>query len=120
MNQDFTLSYPTQGAKAIVYSVSSVQLLPIKSDDGSDARLIVAEGEVISTGWTNPKLLPYTYTQEPPDGIWDFVFAADPPRDISSPMLTPIRVKHTVTDVPEGFWGVRVHAATNSVETATQ
>lgn len=99
-----------------VHAVKNVSLSLIKTDKGADALLIVAEGEVSSTGWTNPQLVPYTYVQPPSDGTWDFAFAADPPQGISRPVLTPIRAEFIVTNVPDWLTGVRVHAETNCKE----
>lgn len=96
-----------------VYSVTSVSL----TNSGPNDLLIVAEGMVPSEGWTNPRLISYVYIQPPPDGIWDFNFAADPPSETSNPMLTSITAEQVVKNVPDSFKGVRVHAATNSMVT---
>ena len=101
---------------ALVQTVKEVSLSLIKTDKGADALLIVAEGEVSSTGWTNPQLVPYTYMQPPSDGTRDFAFAADPPQGISRPVLTPIRAEFIVTNVPDWLTGVRVHTETNCKE----
>ncbi len=98
-----------------VHAVKNVCLSFIKTDRGVDALLIVAEGEVTSTGRTNPELVPYIYVQPPPDGTWDFAFVADPPQENSQPGLT-LSAKYIVTDVPDWLTGVRVHAKTNSKE----
>lgn len=74
---------------------------------------VLASGTVPSAGWSNPQLLPYTYVQAPPDGIYDFDFVATPP-EISAPVISPIRVR---TIIPgEGIKGIRVHASLNSKE----
>jgi hypothetical protein len=71
-------------------------------------------GTVPSTGWSNPQLLPYTYVQAPPDGIYDFDFVATPPRAISAQVISPIRLR---TILPgQGVKGIRVHASLNSRE----
>ena len=101
---------------ALVQTVKEVSLSLIKTDKGADALLIVAEGEVSSTGWTNPQLVPYTCVQPPSDGTREFAFAADPPQGISQPVLTPIRAEFIVTNVPDWLTGVRVHAKTNCQE----
>jgi hypothetical protein len=72
---------------------------------------ITAFGTVPTTGWTNPQLIPYTYIQAPPDGIYDFDFVATPPKDISAQVISPIRVRAVVP--AEGIKGIRVHASTN-------
>lgn len=111
MSQEFNLQNHIEGGSAVVYSVDSVSL----TNSGPNDLLIVAEGIVTSEGWTNPRLMSYVYIQPPPDGIWDFVFGADPPSEISNPMPTPITAKQVVMNVPDSFKGVRVHAATNSM-----
>lgn len=71
-------------------------------------------GTVPSTGWSNPQLIPYTYVQAPPDGIYDFDFVATSPRDISTPVISPIRVRNTLSG--QGVKGIRVHASLNFKE----
>ena len=98
--------------------LTRVSLRPQEGDDSNGTFLIVAEGEVNSSGWSNPRLLPYTYVRSPEDGMWGFDFVADAPSGISRPVLTPIRAEYLMKEVPEGFNGVRVHAATNFKEAA--
>ena len=100
-----------------VHAVKKVSLSRSKTDSGADMLLIVAEGEVASAGWTNPELVPYTYVQPPPDGIWEFSFYAEPPEGTSRPVVTPIEATYVMKEVPGGLKGVRVFAETNSVET---
>lgn len=102
---------------AVVYSVTNVSLHSQESDDNNNTFLIRAEGEVTSSGWRNPRLHPYTYVQPPVDGIWDFSFVADAPGGTSRPMLTPVSAEYVMQELPAGFLGVRVHGATNNVET---
>lgn len=71
-------------------------------------------GTVSSAGWSNPQLMPYSYIQAPPDGIYDFDFVATPPQEPVALIISPIRVK---TVIPaEGIKGIRVHASLNSKE----
>lgn len=75
---------------------------------------ITVLGTVPSPGWSNPQLVPYTYVQAPPDGIYDFDFVATPPPDIVTKVITPIRTR---TEVPAaGIKGVRIHASLNVKE----
>lgn len=68
-------------------------------------------GTVPSPGWTNPQLIPFTYVQAPPDGIYDFDFVATPPIGIITKVISPIRLR---TDLPgEGVNGIRIHASLN-------
>ena len=71
-------------------------------------------GTVQSPGWSNPQLVPYTYVQAPPDGIYDYDFVATPPTDVTSKAITPIRLR---TELPaEGVNGLRIHATQNFLE----
>ncbi len=51
---------------------------------------IFAYGEARSLGFTEPTLIPYVYVMPPPDGIYDFDFAATPPGGIAGQVVTPI------------------------------
>jgi hypothetical protein len=76
---------------------------------------ITATGTVPTAGWANPQLVPYTYIQAPPDGIYDFDFVADPPEDIVAQVVTPIQANYQWRNSPAGLKGIRIHASTNSV-----
>ena len=101
---------------ALVHSVTEV-LLSTNNDVNPGALVIAAVGEVSSSGWKNPGLSAHVYVQPPPDGIWEFSFYAEPPEGTSRPVVTPIEATYVMPEVPGGLKGVRVHAATNSVET---
>ena len=71
-------------------------------------------GTTPSPGWTNPHLVPFTYVQAPPDGIYDFDFVATPPTGIVTKVISPIRLQ---ADLPgEGVNGIRIHASLNFKE----
>ena len=75
---------------------------------------VTVYGTTSSPGWTEPQLVPYTYVQDPPDGIYDFDFMAIPPTGIITKVVSPIRL---VVNLPgEGVNGIRVHATLNSRE----
>lgn len=117
MNEDFNLLPYLQGGMGKIYAVNTVSLSWIESDSGSDAILIVAEGEVISEGWKNPRLISHTRMKEMPDGIWEFDFVADaPPPGIVRPALVSVRAEYLVTSVPPWLTGIRVHGSTKSAE----
>ena len=61
-----------------------------------------------------PQLLPDTYVQFPPDGIYDYDFVAAPPEDVAAQVLT--RITATLQGLPQGAQGIRVHASLNSKE----
>jgi hypothetical protein len=74
---------------------------------------ITASGTVPTAGWTNPQLLPRIYIQAPPDGIYDFDFVANPPKNTAAQVVTPIQATYVWQSLPSGLKGVRIHAATN-------
>lgn len=95
-----------------VLEISAIHLALLES---FPAKLqITVAGTVPSPGWSNPQLVPYTYVQAPPDGIYDFDFVATPPQGIVTKVVTPIRVRTTVPAT--GVKGVRIHAALNVKE----
>ena len=75
---------------------------------------VTVTGAVPSKGWSHPQLLPYTYVQFPPDGIYDYDFVAAPPEDVAAQVLT--RITATLQGLPQGAKGIRVHASLNSKE----
>lgn len=75
---------------------------------------VQATGTVPSKGWTRPQLIPYTYIQLPPDGIYDYAFVAIPPRQVAAQVLS--RISTRLQEVPQGAKGIRVHASLNSKE----
>lgn len=75
---------------------------------------IAVAGTVPSAGWTEPQLIPYTYIQAPPDGIYDFDFVANPPEEITAQVITPIKATYVWKFSPQELKGIRVHASTNS------
>ncbi len=77
--------------------------------------LIVACGTVPSSGWTDPQLVPYIYKKPPEDGIYDFSFCANAPEGPVTRPIETITAEHTLTQIPEGFRGVRIHASTNAM-----
>ena len=77
---------------------------------------IVAHGTVTTSGWRNPRLIPYVYITPPADGIYDFDFVADAPDGQALQVLLPISAKEEWQDFPSDLKGVRIHASTNSVE----
>lgn len=74
-----------------------------------------ATGRVSSGGWMNGKLLPATYIQEPPDGIWDFDFVATMPSGPAINVILPISANITL-QLPKWCKGIRIHASSNFME----
>jgi hypothetical protein len=75
---------------------------------------VLVQGTVSSTGWSNPQMIPYTYIQAPPDGIYDFDFVATPPKGMTAQVISPIRVSATLPG--QDVKGIRVHASLNFKE----
>ena len=74
---------------------------------------IAAHGKVPTTGWTDATLVPVIYVQPPVDGIYDFSFVAEKPREFSAQIVTPISTKELGFPFSEGMKGVRVTAERN-------
>jgi len=96
-----------------VLEVSEVELV---AEHKQRILSIVAHGTVTTSGWKNPRLIPYVYITPPADGIYDFDFVADAPDSPALQVLLPISAGEEWQDFPPDLIGVRVHASTNSVE----
>jgi hypothetical protein len=105
-----------------VYSISTV-MAALNKKNPPDL-VIVATGEVPSTGWSDVVLSPYIYITPPADGIWDFDFIGKPPTGIVNSVILPVSASFEVADVDlASFWGpgqpltgVRIHARANSLD----
>ena len=75
---------------------------------------ISASGNIPGEGWTNPRLEPFVFIQPPPDGIYDFDFVADPPREPGTDTIRPIGVVHLWDPLPPDAKGVRIHVKHDS------
>lgn len=96
-----------------VYDVKNVSLGTLKSNPPKLA--IVAKGSVPSGGWSGSMLIPYTYIQAPPDGIYDFDFVGVPPDGLATQAFAEIEASLTLETIADGLKGVRVHASQNAV-----
>jgi len=76
---------------------------------------IDAEGEVPTSGWTDGKLEPRVYIVNPPDGIQDFDFTAEPPQGPASDVVSAIKASATI-HFQEWMKGYRIHAKEGSHE----
>jgi hypothetical protein len=110
----FPLEFSNHGDQP-VHSVSHAHVIKIALN-GPVFALITAAGTVTTTGWSHPRLQPYIYVQPPSDGIWDFVFIADPPSGIAADVITPISASYIFKTGVFDLKGVRIHSATNTVE----
>ncbi|MFK7948034.1 MAG: hypothetical protein AB8G11_10605 [Saprospiraceae bacterium] len=75
--------------------------------------IVIAQGLVQSTGWTEPTLV--LSKEIPEDGIYKFNFIAKPPTESANEVLTPIIAHYIFDTEPINFKGVQVRSATNSI-----
>jgi hypothetical protein len=102
------------GKKELIYEVDTVKITYIKKNPPEYR--IDATGKTPTSGWSNAELSAVVYVQPPPDGIYDFHFNAEPPSGIPAQVFTPISATKILEKMPNGFRGVRVHAASNKKE----
>jgi hypothetical protein len=74
--------------KRQIYRADSVELTEIKSSPPQIN--ITAYGTATSADWSRTELVPFIYVQNPPDGIFDFEFVAEPPPGQSAQVLTSL------------------------------
>jgi len=91
-----------------IYSVDSV-CFSLTEDEARKSIVVAANGMVTTSGWRNPRLVPYVYVTPPQDGIQDFDFFAESPTGIVLQALQPISgVGFVVSE--DWMKGIRVHA----------
>ncbi|MGY3695007.1 hypothetical protein ACVIGA_005087 [Bradyrhizobium sp. USDA 3240] len=76
--------------------------------------VVVAQGDVPTTGWSHIRLSPRYYVAPPADGIWDFDFIGDEPTGGVGQVILPVAAE-IIAAHPAWCTGVRVHSATNSI-----
>src|SRR5262245_51233477 len=79
---------------------------------GNQFLFVTATGEVNTSGWSNARLAPRFYTQEPATGVWDFDFFADAPTGPVLNLNLPLTAE-VVIGAPAWLRGVRIHDASN-------
>ncbi len=96
-----------------VLEVQSVSFEPVKKNPSQ--LKISAAGLVTTGGWKEPRLIPYSYVTPPPDGIYDFDFAAEAPgsKEVVIMVMTKINVNFIWEKKPADLKGIRVHASKN-------
>ncbi len=75
---------------------------------------ITASGDVPTSGYTNPGLVPRMYTVQPPDGIWEFDFMVDEPEGPVNEVITEQTASFAWEDYPKGLKGVRIYGSKES------
>lgn len=106
--------------KAIrVLTVTDVRLQILKSNP--PRLVILADGQVPTTGWCCGELLAWRYIVPPADGIQDFDFVAVPPAGRALQVVAPIHAELDQEVDFASFWGpdrplrgVRIHAREDS------
>lgn len=100
----------------LIHSVTRVEIDLLQSNP-----VIVrlsAHGQVSSTGWSNPVLIPNE--KIPADGFYEFDFCASPPDPgtIVNPVFTDVsaHLDYEEGNLPPGFSGIVVKAKTNSIK----
>jgi hypothetical protein len=73
---------------------------------------VSALGQVNTSGWKAPMLLPHVYVVPPADGVLDLDFMATPPSGMALQVISPITGDVAVTLV-DWIKGVRVRSSTN-------
>lgn len=94
--------------------ILEVQDISVVLDNNQPVVIIKASGTVTSSGWKNSMLVPHNFDSPPPDGIYDFDFVAEPPKDISIPVLMPIGATLKLESIPENFKGIRIHGGNSN------
>ncbi|HMG47952.1 MAG TPA: hypothetical protein VK614_10890 [Allosphingosinicella sp.] len=97
--------------KVRLFSICAVQL-ELREKKPPELAITV-HGYAVSSGWTNPALVPLEKKLSA-DGILDLDFVATPPDAISLPMLTPETAELVWTDL-DGLIGVRVVSRSGDV-----
>lgn len=97
---------------AHVQEVRSIDLWRVGAD-GGPKMLLQAVGEVLTSQWSDIRLVARAYAHPPQDGLWEFDFLGLAPRGevVSAPLLVSASI-----DLAWPAWcqGVKVYAATNS------
>jgi uncharacterized protein DUF5818 len=99
-------------SKRKVYRVENVTLQTLKPLP--PILVVEAEGEVLSSGWRDPELIPHVYITPPADGIYELELVATPPSGPDNPVITPVDASYHWQGSPPDLLGVRVVAETNS------
>ena len=78
--------------------------------------VVQASGNVPTGGWSNAGLSRAVYITPPADGIQDYEFMATPPSEMATDVISQVKGSDSWDNPPDWVQGVRVKAATNSME----
>ena len=99
--------------EAKVYSVESTCFHINKSIPPQ--LVVTASGQVNSSGWSNGRLIPWVYVEQPADGIQDFDFVATSPSGVVLWVISPIGGNETI-EMQDWITGIRIHSSSDKVE----
>lgn len=97
-----------------IFSVTEVKVEVLES--APPVLVVRASGETNTSGWTDAALSRVVYVDPPEDGIQDYGFVAIPPPEGGLDVITPVEAEDRWEGFEDWVRGVRVSAATNSVE----
>src|SRR4051812_28009773 len=83
-------------------------------DIGGDKLLVLASGDVRTSGWSRIRLSPRYPAAPPADGLLELDFEGDPPSGPVLEVILPVTA-HRVMAVPDWFKGVKAYAAGGSI-----
>ncbi|PHS05080.1 MAG: hypothetical protein COA78_15690 [Blastopirellula sp.] len=80
--------------------------------------IVIATGQVPTSGYKNAILTKVEYVMPPADGIQDYYLTATPPSGISNPVLSKVKAQNKwdgYTDDAPWLKGIRVHGTGNGI-----
>jgi len=110
------LALLTNLAPTPILDITAVSVSAIDASSGKPQVVIEASGNFSSGGWSNGFLQPVAYIKPPSDGVYEFTFLATPPSGPAIDVLVPTQARFTWVGVPSDALGVRVIAASNSIQ----
>lgn len=93
-----------------------VQVTNVRAAQVDSLIVISVEATAPSPGFTHLTLLPVTYIQAPPDGIYDFTAVGKAPTGIVPLHTQPVVFRYRWRGVGPQVRGVRVHARDSVIE----
>ena len=109
--------FPLELAKGQCQAIYSVEYAHVifLGLNGKRVGIVTAYGTTVSTGWTNARLQPFAYLLPPKDGVWDFLFVAQPPNGPSGDALSHVAASYVLPLDGFNLTAVRIHSTTKSL-----
>jgi hypothetical protein len=98
---------------AHVSEIRSVEVFRFP-DIGGDKLLVLASGEVRTSGWSRIRLSPRYSAVPPADGLLELDFEGDPPGGPVLEVMLPVTAQRVIA-APDWFKGVKAYAAGGSI-----